>query len=264
MSREECDNCEFQTAKNLLIRDKTDSLRLESARGTLLRSQRLACAKALLLAVLVVTGTTAQGPDGWAQQAADEAKKEPLILMPRVDVIGDQDNLSGMAGSANIIDQETLEVSRPFTVNEVLRKVPGLHLRDEEGFGLRPNIGIRGLNPTRSTKLTLLEDGVTLSYAPYGDNASYYHPPIDRFERIEILKGAEQLLYGPQSIGGIINYITPRPPEIFSGFASVAGGNRDFFDGKFRVGGKGLLFDYTRKQGDGSRENISTGLNDLT
>lgn len=263
MSREKCDKCEFQTAKGLLSRDKADSLRMESTPGISLRSQRLVRARAFLLAVLLATGTTAQGPVGWAQQAADEAKKEPLILMPRVDVIGDQDKLSGVAGSANIIDQETLEISRPFNVNEVLRKVPGLHLRDEEGFGLRPNIGIRGLNPTRSTKLTLLEDGVPLSYAPYGENASYYHPPIDRFERIEVLKGTEQLLYGPQSIGGIINYITPTPPEIFSGFASLGGGNRDFFDGKLRVGGKGLLLDYTRKQGDGSRDNISTGLNDV-
>ncbi len=71
--------------------------------------------------------------------------------------------------------------------------------RDEEGFGLRPNIGIRGLNPTRSSKLLLLEDGIPLAYAPYGDNASYYHPPVNRFERIEVLKGSSQILFGPQT-----------------------------------------------------------------
>lgn len=97
-----------------------------------------------------------------------------------VEIIGDKENLSRMAGAASIVSQQELDTSRPFTVNEVLRKVPGVNVRDEEGFGLRPNIAIRGLNPTRSTKITLLEDGLPLAYAPYGDNASYYHPMIDR------------------------------------------------------------------------------------
>ncbi len=85
-----------------------------------------------------------------------------------------------------------LERSRVLTANESLRKVPGVNAREEEGFGLRPNIGIRGLNPTRSTKMTLLDDGIPLAYAPYGDNASYFHPPIDRYESIEVLKSAGQ------------------------------------------------------------------------
>ena len=112
------------------------------------------------------------------------------VVMPRVDVIGDAENLPNIAGAGHTLDKDELEASHVFTVNEALRKVPGVHARDEEGFGLRPNIGIRGLNPTRSTKVTLLEDGIPLAYAPYGDNASYYHPQIDRYERIEVLKGA--------------------------------------------------------------------------
>ena len=70
------------------------------------------------------------------------------------------------------------------TTNEALRKVPGVVVRDEEGFGMRPNISIRGLNPTRSTKVMLLEDGIPLAYAPYGDNTSYYYPTVDRFSSI--------------------------------------------------------------------------------
>lgn len=186
-----------------------------------------------------------------------------VILMPRVDVVGSRDELKEIPGSATIVDHDTLEESRVFDVQEALRKAPGVHIRSEEGFGLRPNIGIRGLNPTRSTKVTLLEDGVPLAYAPYGDNASYYHPPIERYDHIEILKGAGQLLFGPQSIGGVVNYITPTPTQHFSGFASLAGGSRDFFDSKFRMGGKGLLLDYTHKQGDGARDNIFTDLDDI-
>lgn len=199
----------------------------------------------------------------WAQQKTADVSGDTSYVMPEVVIIGKTENLAAIPGSANVLDLRTLEASRPFTANEAVRKLPGVNARDEEGFGLRPNIGIRGLNPTRSTKLTLLEDGVPLAYAPYGDNASYYHPPIDRFERIELLKGAGQILFGPQTIGGIINYITPAPQVKLAGFAAITGGSRDFFDGKFRFGGHRMVLDYTRKQGDGARDNIHSKLNDV-
>ena len=196
-------------------------------------------------------------------QAQPGTPAEKPVVMPRVDVIGKPENLVNIAGSAYIIDQQTLESSRVFTAAEALRKVPGINVRDEEGFGLRPNIGIRGLNPTRSTKITLLEDGIPIAYAPYGDNASYYHPPIDRFERIEVIKGSSQILFGPQTIGGVINYITPTPPQKFGGAVSATVGNRNYFNSKVQVGGRGLLFDYTRKQGDGARDNLHSVLDDI-
>ncbi|MEK6320636.1 MAG: TonB-dependent receptor [Acidobacteriota bacterium] len=175
--------------------------------------------------------------------------------------------LEQIPGSVDVIDKKMLETSRAFTFTEALRKVAGVQVRDEEGFGLRPNIGIRGLNPTRSSKVLLLEDGIPLTYAPYGDNASYYHPPIDRFESLEVLKGSGQILYGPSTVGGVINYITPTPPQKRSGYVTLIGGNRDYLNGHINYGGTwngtGLLFDYTHKQGRGSRESTRSGLNDL-
>lgn len=205
------------------------------------------------------TPTPDQPPDTAAAAA------EPVVetLMPRVDIIGRAEKLPDIAGAGHILDQRQLEDSHVLTVNEALRKVPGINVRDEEGFGLRPNIGIRGLNPTRSTKVTLLEDGVPLAYAPYGDNASYYHPMIDRFERIEVLKGASSLLFGPQTIGGVVNYITPTPPREFGGYLQGTLGNRDYANGKLNVGGNGFLFDLTRKQGDGARNNMEHVLDDV-
>ena len=195
--------------------------------------------------------------------ATDKKAAEAPFVMPRIDVIGGIFNLPNIAGSADVVESKDIEASRVFTVNEALRRVPGVNVRDEEGFGMRPNIGIRGLNPTRSTKITLLEDGVPLSYAPYGDNASYYHPPIDRFDRIEVVKGASQTAFGPQTIGGVINYITPTPPQKFGGSLVLVGGNRDYLNGGLSFGGKGMLFDYTRKQGDGARDNLEHEINDL-
>lgn len=182
-------------------------------------------------------------------------------------VIGARENLLIVPGSGSIIDETDLERARVFTLNEALRQAPGVFVREEEGLGLRPNIGIRGLNPVRSTKILLLEDGIPLGFAPYGDNAYYYHPPIDRFARIEVLKGAAQIRFGPQSIGGVINYITPEPPETFDGRATLAGGTRGYVEGDATLGGplaggRGLLhLNHTRS--DGSRANQKLRLYDL-
>ncbi len=170
-------------------------------------------------------------------------------------------------GSAGFVSGPELTESRPFTTEELLRRVPGVFARGEEGFGLRPNIGIRGLNPTRSAQVLLLEDGLPLAYAPYGDNASYYHPPIDRFDGVEVVKGGGQILYGPRTVGAVVNYLTPAPPEKLSGGLTLTGGNRGYVNAHGRVGGAlagtGILLDYLRKQGDGARENLRHALNDI-
>lgn len=181
---------------------------------------------------------------------------------------GTDEALEQTAGTIQKIDKDALERSRVFNFSEALRKVPGVNVRDEEGFGLRPNIGIRGVNPTRSTKVLLLEDGLPLAYAPYGDNASYYHPPIERFESIEVLKGSGQIAYGPVTVAGVVNYITPNPPEKTSFSLKLLGGNRDFFNGNAQFGGTfgktGLILNFNRKQGEGARENVRSGLNDFS
>ncbi len=182
-------------------------------------------------------------------------------------LVGGSARTQHIPGSLDVVDQDTLGDSRIFYVGEALRKVPGINVRDEEGLGLRPNIGIRGLNPTRSTKVLLLEDGIPFTYAPYGDNASYYHPPVERYSGIEVLKGSGQILYGPTTVGGVINYLTPDPPSDFRGSLILEGGNRNYFEGIANVGGSwrniGLLLSYLRRQGEGARENIRPGVDDL-
>ena len=182
-------------------------------------------------------------------------------------VIGTRETLLQIPGAGTIIDATDLERARVFTLNEALRQAPGVFVREEEGLGLRPNIGIRGLNPVRSTKILLLEDGIPLGFAPYGDNAYYYHPPIDRFARIEVLKGAAQIRFGPQSVGGVINYITPDPPEAPGGRLMLAGGTRGYREGGAMLGGPLLggrgLIQFNRTQSDGSRANQKLRLNDL-
>ncbi|MGA0839690.1 MAG: TonB-dependent receptor family protein [Pseudomonadales bacterium] len=180
-----------------------------------------------------------------------------------VSVLGERDRTADLPGSHDVLDAEELLELHVMTTSEALRKAAGINVRDEEGFGLRPNIGLRGLNPTRSTKMLLLEDGIPLAYAPYGDNASYYHPPIDRFDRIEILKGAAVNEYGPQTVGGVINYITPTPANDPAGMLRITGGNRDYTNLHGRVGGYGLQLDIIDKRGDGARDNVHSTLQDV-
>lgn len=181
---------------------------------------------------------------------------------------GTPEALQETPGSLQTVDKNTLENSRIFTPSEALKKIAGVYVREEEGFGLRPNISIRGTNPTRSTKILLLEDGIPLTFAPYGDNASYYHPPIERFESIEVLKGSGQIGYGPVTVAGVINYLTPNPPEKPTFSLKLLGGNRDTFDGSAGFGGTfgktGVILNFTRKQGQGARENVRHGLNDFS
>lgn len=180
---------------------------------------------------------------------------------------GTPESLSEIPGSIERLDARTLENARVFNFAEALRKIAGVHVRDEEGFGLRPNVGIRGTNPTRSTKVLFLEDGLPLSYAPYGDNASYYHPPVERYESIEVLKGSGQIQYGPQTIAGVINYITPNPPEKPTFNLKLEGGNQSFFNGGAGFGGTvgkfGGIANFNHKRGDGARENINHKLYDF-
>ncbi|MPY89664.1 MAG: TonB-dependent receptor [Luteitalea sp.] len=183
-------------------------------------------------------------------------------------LVGSEETLRRTPGSVDVLTRDALEASHVFTTNEALRKVPGLHARDDEGLGLRPHIGIRGLSPGSSVKALLLEDGVPTAYAPYGDNASVYHPPIERFARVEVMKGSGQISHGPVTVGGVLNYITPDPPVGRSTSVSLSGGSRDYFNGHLSFGGTwgttGLLFDVMRKQSDGAREHQHADLNDFT
>ncbi len=226
----------------------------------------LALSIGLLVSVVLAASSPAQEPAAQAPAGATAPASAAAAggsdEIPEIVIYGRRDSAS-VPGSGFELGASELELAHVFNVDEALRKVPGLNPRGEEGFGLRPNVGVRGLNPTRSTKITLLEDGIPLSYASYGDNATYYHPSIDRYARVEVLKGAAMLPFGPQSIGAVINYVTPTPTEELSGELEGTFGNRDYLDAHARVAGKGLLVDYYRKQGDGARDAMEHQVDDL-
>ena len=203
-----------------------------------------------------------------APAAADEARGAvDVVSTPEVVVVGTRGDLLHIPGSGATIEEEDLARTRVLTVNEALRQVSGVFPRDEEGLGLRPNIGVRGLSPTRSSKTLLLEDGLPLTYGPYGDNATYSHPPIRRFQRIEVLKGSGQIRFGPQTVGGVVNYITPAAPSAFEGSLLAAGGSEGYGEIDGSIGGEvlgvRLLAHGNYTQFDGVRANHGLQFDDL-
>jgi len=195
---------------------------------------------------------------------------EKPIKIPLTEIIGTApEALEHIPGSGRVVTQESLFKQHRLTINEALREVPGVNVRDEEGLGIRPNIGIRGLDPTRSRKVHIMEDGVPIMLMPYGDPSAYYFPPVFRFDRIEILKGSGQLLYGPQNIGGVMNLITRMPPLTPEGNFEFRGGNLNYFNTHLDYGGmwgkSGYLIDLTHFQSDTPRfTNVRAKIDDAT
>ena len=220
---------------------------------------RLSSAVSVATALFAATAAAQQQRDSTAHRGRQ---------LPTVEVIGAPAALVGIPGSGTLVSAGLLKAINPRDAGQALRVVPGLLVRDEEGLGLRPNIGIRGLNPTRSAKVLLLEDGIPFTIAPYGDNATYYHPPIERFDRIEVLKGSGQIRYGPQTIGGVINYLTPALSREWKGLITTTIGNREYLNlagrAQGRVGAAAVALHGLRKSGAGSRDNIGSRLTDLS
>ena len=160
------------------------------------------------------------------------------IELPRIDIVGREENaLYKIPGTVDVINQQRMEELQPQSLQDVLKTVPGVNVRgDEGGLGSIPNIGIRGLNPSRSSKVLLLEDGAPIQPSLFISNASYYSPPVEQIGGIEVLKGASGLKYGPSNIGGVVNYLSKTPAPGFKLTGKV--GNYGYRLAELEAGGK--------------------------
>ncbi len=153
----------------------------------------------------------------------------PDIVRERINVVAHASSIEHLPGSAQVIGAEEMDRLRMATddIHRMLRQVPGVNIQEEEGFGLRPNIGMRGTGTDRSSKITMMEDGVLVAPAPYSAPAAYYSPVAGRMESIEIRKGSSQIKSGPMTTGGVINYVSTAIPGDFRVRGDVSGGSHE-------------------------------------
>ena len=143
-----------------------------------------------------------------------------------VSIIGTKADARKIAGSGTVISNEDLQKTIDTDIHKILSAVPGVFFRTEDGYGLRPNISIRGTSLDRSSKITIMEDGVLVAPAPYTSASAYYFPTTGRIHGVEVLKGPSAITQGPSTIGGALNLIsTPIPTEGKGQFVQELGDN---------------------------------------
>ncbi len=192
-----------------------------------------------------------EAPETQPAPAGDEAP-DPV----EISVVGTR--IARTPGSAQVVKRAQLERFEYDDPHAPLAQIPGIYVRQEDGVGLRPNIGIRGGNPDRSKKLTLMEDGVLFGPAPYSAPAAYYFPLVTRMVAIKAIKGPSAVAFGPQTVGGALDFITRSIPAMPSGSVDLALGDYGYHKAHAYFGASteqfGFLVEGVRLHTDGFKE----------
>ncbi len=219
-----------------------------------------ALAKALRRAVCALLWLGQSFLVALACQAGEEAETRSDEVFDRIEqvlVIGARHRVPG---SGTTVASEELERFDHIDINQVMSAVPGVYVREEDGFGLRPNIGIRGAAAERSQKITIMEDGVLIAPAPYSAPAAYYLPNISRISGVEVLKGPSAIRHGPHTVGGAINLVTREVPDALLSELDLSVGTDAFHKAGFVHGGPlgdsdfGFLAEGLRYASDGFKK----------
>jgi len=201
-----------------------------------------ACLLGVLCVVAVTSRLRAQEPDSppptRTQQPAAPMLPETEVraVEPAFEPVvgagatfGDFQAAFDAPGSGAYLDQSKITTQSYGNVERVLQQVPGVYVRTENGYGHFPSISLRGVETTRSGKLTIMEDGVLIAPAPYSAPAAYYFPNVGRMHAVEVIKGHSQVMYGPHTIAGAINFLsTPIPEEGTVYFRSLYGSYNEY------------------------------------
>jgi Fe(3+) dicitrate transport protein len=178
-----------------------------------------------------------------AEAAAQAASTARDVIV----VIGLSGDPNDVPGSAEVLTAADLDVQDYSDINRSLRAVPGVNMQEEDGYGLRPNIGLRGTGLDRSANITLMEDGILIAPAPYSAPSAYYFPHTGRMAGIEIIKGAAGVRYGPRTQGGSLNLLsTPVPDEPLAGQIDVWFGDEEQRRVHATIGGMRNINETTR------------------
>ncbi|NRA61209.1 MAG: TonB-dependent receptor [Psychrobium sp.] len=214
----------------------------------------MALSRPSTLALLLITAALSNSLYAQTNTKAtepSEAKKQIEIIS----IIGAHQQLKRETGSAYVLTQEQLELFEFDDIHRLLQSVPGVYIREEDGYGLRPNIGLRGATTERSAKITIMEDGILIAPAPYAAPAAYYFPNTARMTGLEVLKGPAAIKFGPNTVGGAINMHSRAISDDNSGELELAygGDNYQKIHGhySYHIGHWGVLVEGIRLSSDG-------------
>lgn len=167
-------------------------------------------------------------------------------------------------GSNIMVTPKEIERSKPIGTEELLKKVSGINVSGDMGISNRLNVGIRGSYPRRSANILLMEDGTPIAPAPYLAPEAYYNPPSDGLDGIEVLKGADILSYGSNTMYGAINYTTKKPPLAPTLGLTLTQGENGYSSQYLTYGGTwdkvGAEIQVLNKQFDGFQDNSNTAI----
>ncbi|HEX8541356.1 MAG TPA: TonB-dependent Fe(3+) dicitrate receptor FecA [Pseudomonas sp.] len=240
-----------------------------------------------LAALLEGTGLQARadGQDGFTLQPVSVAQGEGPVELEASTVVGDwlgeaqQINVFEHPGARDVIRREEIERSGASTAREVLNRIPGVNAPENNGTGshdMALNFGIRGLNPRLASRSTVLMDGIPVPFAPYGQPQLSFAPiSMGNMDAVDVVRGGGAVRYGPQNVGGIVNFVTraiPDAPTVKGGFQTETSpsSSHDGFKttGNLLAGGTadnglGGAILYSGVRGGDWREHSDTEIDDL-
>lgn len=209
----------------------------------------------LLKVCYVLSSSVASCAYAQTEVEKDEVK---LNLLEEVFITGGREQLRTLAGSGSFLDEQAIAQFDSTDINDLISQVPGVYIRYEDGYGLRPNIGIRGATSDRSQKLTIMEDGILITPTPYSAPAAYYFPNVNRMEAVEVVKGPSAIKHGPHTIGGAVNLVTRPVKDERQGEFGITYGSDNFQKYRAFYGDSGEQWGYwvdgLRYSADGFKE----------
>ena len=182
------------------------------------------------------------------------------VVVSASSMLGSKFEARNRTGSAYFVSHKEITLGGHTDINRMLKSVPGVNIYEEDGFGLRPNISLRGTKAERSERITLMEDGILAAPAPYSAPAAYYFPTAARMHAIEVLKGSSQVQYGPFTTGGAINMVSTPIPDKLKAKLVTSYGVYNTLKGHVMVGDSykhfGFMAEYLRHQSKGFKRDI--------
>lgn len=219
------------------------------------------------------------GNNAFTLELTPAAKEESMTVVG--DWLGSarENDVFEHGGARDVIRREDFAKIGATRARDVLNRIPGVYAPENNGTGshdMAMNFGIRGLNPRLASRSTVLMDGIPVPFAPYGQPQLSLAPiSLGNMDAIDVVRGGGAVRYGPQSVGGVVNFVTRAIPKDFAIEAGMEGqlspsssqnhpkGTSNLMIGGTADNGFGGALLYSGTRGSDWREHSSTKIDDV-